>query len=355
MILSALPAITNGLKPTVLSKYFVEQAAKDDEMAKRLWEYTQSGVGDITKDIIVVSHRVEGVEFTPEQILEVQRSLCQKLSEPISDTLEDFKFQMTATRMNAEDFADKLLADGFGGGVLTSDRLKVGMEEERFEEEALKERDALRAAGKIISDGDFEAAKNAVYGILSDTNATKSKVLEGLNEKKLKPPTFVPLIKQLSIKALRVVSGSYVGGTLNTLIGTIFTPQTINDQIIEQLTPIVYNDNPVESLSSLLQPALTDIFNREFFASKDGEQTAPTEEEFKKATAELGKLIAKAISSYLNFRLPESVKSRVDLSTYISGIIATVLFDLTKHGWENENMLFHVISALSEQLEPAKV
>ncbi len=383
MILSALPAVTSALKPTVLSKLFLQQAAKDDAMAKRLWNYTQMRVGDITKDIIAVSHLIHDVEFTNEQILEVQRSLRQTLSQPISEASEDvnfedltpeeikkkleelklkkFKSQLTATRVSAEDFADQLLAKGFSGGMRSSDRLKVGMKrapsneeprdenEKYFEDEALKERSAMRVAGKIapgkiISDEDFDAACESVFEKLSDKNATKTKILKELREKKLKPPIFVSLIENLSAKGLKVAfsKNALITASFHAFANTIAPPQATNDMIIEQLTPIVYNDNPVDSLSRLLQPALTDIFNRDFFAKKDGDQSAPTEDDFKQATKELAKLIA--------ILAPRIVTYIVDLQS----TIATVLFDLTKQGWENENMIFHVISALSEQLEPSK-
>ena len=359
ILLNAIPAITNVLKPLILSTLFIQDAQKKEELSRLLWHYTQKGAGDIGKKLDEFSKTIDGVTFTPEQVLEVEKSLFEKYSKlPPAATLDAFKGQMKATVVKKVDFAEHLIKNGFKGGRFSSDKLKVG----------IKTDEEIAAFHKVADDERNELAKKGISFDEAEFNLAKEKVLKALQSDSTKGLTSTPardnLLKQLGLKkseAYGPLVSQFASKIINTVVPTSFlqstaiaafrytATETINDAVVDVLKPIIESENPVATLSTLLQPAITDVLNRDTFTKK-GDEKVPDEDAFKESTEQLGKLLELWL-------IPDTVKKFIgavgsSVSGKISDTIAKTLFDLTNEGWKNENLILHVITAISEQLDP---
>ena len=366
MLLSAIPAIANTLKPVVLSKLFLQKAATDDETARALLNYLQNRQVTIGPEILKFANSLTGVTFKPEQIIEVEKSLRQKLS--IIETTDLAKFKEELKNFEEEkndpkdDFSDYLVKQGFSGKLYED--LTPGMKRENFDLFAKKIRAKFT---KPISDEGFKQVCDRVYKVLekAELNGLRSKAaIAKMGQFGLtKSTAYRPLLEVLITKVTRTAFpkvGTFTDAALATA-QMVFAPvDMVNNLVVEAVKPILEGEDPVANLSQLLQPALLDVLNRDFFAKKEADG-APNLEDFKKSSAELGKLfellaVPGTMSTVFEFFINPVFYNDKKKSTaeYIAETIAQMLFDLTDQAWKNENLILHLISALQEQLEPAE-
>ena len=93
ILLNVLPAISNSLKPLILSICILQIAKTDNDLLQELWSYTQ----EIAEPQAIYHHLKKIADqlapniFYPEHILMVQQSLFEKCSSSNASNLEAFK------------------------------------------------------------------------------------------------------------------------------------------------------------------------------------------------------------------------------------------------------------------------